>query len=951
MTNITAIFFCRKQNGIEPHHPHLGPKASFKGNIGAVAEMKDPLAENKEAISSPNSKTKISPIVTNPKSLTPTPVISPTKGQKIAPGKGLTGDHADEMEEEFLPGHPIPIPMLPQRNTINEFLDGIRQGDAVTEHERSAAWYLDEFDHDAPDKEIIIGSISLADVEMQERKMQEDRLVSLQKEAARQRRRTENLTRMEAAAKERVLAEHDRLHHVLERKRLLMQRKAKLIEQKLRRSFQRKKELLRENLEKQKGIVTERLGHLQERPDHLGLTMSMFGVNWKHVPQPVEMKIHLARAVRDRLPNGRYVMLLTLYDRFGGNPLYWTELGLSGAGVGLPGATEPVRHNGRYYDTEMIFDESVYTVAPSDQDLRPTLTYVLELYQLGTARWPDKVVAWAAFPAVDVDVNLYSGRMKVPFLRGPIDKTIDKYRSIEQTYCKDIDRWLFNLYLDVYMLPKEVVLGDGTSLRDREIEVDYTRHLLALRDPSPVDSNLDESNETMFVKDPNADGIQSEADVGDQVSSEGLRKRSAFQRKQNAEKERTAKSHMNPGKMKRVNTHQGHDLELKRQGFKVNTALLEKYESSMRKRGDKDAGSSILGEAGRRFAFLMQEFKSEYNVRRMGTIDFWVSIFILLCAFYVRMFAHYIGQYIFLKILGVNVYRFTPRFHTVITKYPHASLPAYVELGAAMAGQTFNIITFMWFMTLAIICTKILGKFPIICSKFMIGYGLGTVFDGIVTLSVDLAVTNYNCGSIPVCADISDSSCDCMTGDFFKLGERFYETEGTSIPGFLVTAVAFTVLFVFAGVVYYNYLLALHFNGRVWDLYWRLSSYEESFFVPEDMEISVGELRWICSKAARWRGSKGEKRKCAVVEYVLTDPLAPTFKEVTTHLAIYHVDPSDERTLYRHFLRLPDGTLLEIFGDLMQAVKVQYSTLEHVLIEAGGSQVTSVDEFLGSMTS
>ena len=136
----------------------------------------------------------------------------------------------------------------------------------------------------------------------------------------------------------------------------------------------------------------------------------------------------------------------------------------------------------------------------------------------------------------------------------------------------------------------------------------------------------------------------------------------------------------------------------------------------------------------------------------------------------------------------------------------------------------------------------------------MIGYGLGTVFDGIVTLFVDLAVMNYSCGSIPVCADISDSSCDCMTGDFFKLGERFYETEGTSIPGFLVTAIAFVVLFVFAGVVYYNYLLTLHFNGRVWDLYWRLSSYEESFFTPEDMEISVGELRWICSKAARWRG-------------------------------------------------------------------------------------------------
>ena len=49
------------------------------------------------------------------------------------------------------------------------------------------------------------------------------------------------------------------------------------------------------------------------------------------------------------------------------------------------------------------------------------------------------------------------------------------------------------------------------SLQD-EIEVDYTLHLLALRDPSPVESDLDASNDTMFVKDPNADGIQSEAD-------------------------------------------------------------------------------------------------------------------------------------------------------------------------------------------------------------------------------------------------------------------------------------------------------------------------------------------------------------------------------------------------------------------------------------------------------
>ena len=46
--------------------------------------------------------------------------------------------------------------------------------------------------------------------------------------------------------------------------------------------------------------------------------------------------------------DGRYVFLVTLYDRIGGSPLFWTEAGLNGSSVGLPGATDPVRHKGRY---------------------------------------------------------------------------------------------------------------------------------------------------------------------------------------------------------------------------------------------------------------------------------------------------------------------------------------------------------------------------------------------------------------------------------------------------------------------------------------------------------------------------------------------------------------------------------------------------------------------------
>lgn len=53
----------------------------------------------------------------------------------------------------------------------------------------------------------------------------------------------------------------------------------------------------------------------------------------------------------------------------------------------------------------------------------------------------------------------------------------------------------------------------------------------------------------------------------------------------------------------------------------------------------------------------------------------------------------------------------------------------------------------------------------------------------------------------------------------------------------------------------------------------------------------------------------------AVCEYSVTDPLVASFKEVSTHIVIYHSTLDGAKQLYRHFLRLPDGTILELFGN------------------------------------
>lgn len=57
-------------------------------------------------------------------------------------------------------------------------------------------------------------------------------------------------------------------------------------------------------------------------------------------------------------------------------------------------------------------------------------------------------------------------------------------------------------------------------------------------------------------------------------------------------------------------------------------------------------------------------------------------------------------------------------------------------------------------------------------------------------------------------------------------------------------------------------------NGKLIDIYHRLKSTEEKFFVPHDLEISNEELGFICHKAEWWRGAEGERRKVAVYDYV-----------------------------------------------------------------------------------
>mgnify|MGYP000111915606 CR=1 FL=1 len=58
----------------------------------------------------------------------------------------------------------------------------------------------------------------------------------------------------------------------------------------------------------------------------------------------------MLRAVKNKLPKGTYVLMLTQYDSVGGRPLSWSRIGSNGIGNMRPGITRMCRHEGRYFD-------------------------------------------------------------------------------------------------------------------------------------------------------------------------------------------------------------------------------------------------------------------------------------------------------------------------------------------------------------------------------------------------------------------------------------------------------------------------------------------------------------------------------------------------------------------------------------------------------------------------
>ena len=109
------------------------------------------------------------------------------------------------------------------------------------------------------------------------------------------------------------------------------------------------------------------------------------------------------------------------------------------------------RYNALTCNSELNFEgHKLYYMLPPSINLIPSNIILFELLYLSSkSTVKDEVKAWGAFPIVNGDFEISTGKFKVPMLFGDIDFSTNKFKDIEQKYNRNIDEWLCNLYIQV----------------------------------------------------------------------------------------------------------------------------------------------------------------------------------------------------------------------------------------------------------------------------------------------------------------------------------------------------------------------------------------------------------------------------------------------------------------------------------------------------------------------
>ncbi|XP_073733766.1 uncharacterized protein, partial [Callorhinus ursinus] len=608
------------------------------------------------------------------------------------------------------------------------------------------------------------------------------------------------------------------------------------------------------------------------------------GPCWKveqgQVPQHLQIQMKCIRGLKNKVPQGSYLLRVSLLGRPGGCALQWRQT------EQLKTRTHPVRHDGNFYDVGLYFHESLYVVLPPKKDVKPGMAFLFELCLLrGKYACFDSVVGWAAFPLCDNNFDVVEGKFKCPLLRGHYDQTLDNFRKMEDFICLDLDHWLCNLYFQVIKLP--LCLDDQqTYERQTPLSPEFPVSLMA--EAQKVESGVEENTPGLSEKQTEENICASLDDKAKPSlhSSQGSISNKIGPCPMDCDLNLLKEDHELHKKGERLIDH-----SVKKKLAAWRTTEIEDYsvDASYLEELEEHRFSvcclSLAGGTGsggllKHLHFVRVSVFSELQLAQWQSQGFWYIILLMASLWFLRLYLHYLSQWLFLQAISTPVTKFHFSPFTVELCYSTSSLQIREELLVVVVGPLVLNAAILPLVLIRWGCQILFGSCPDVLSKLIITMGLWTVLDPLAVFIVDtvLGRLTHN-GEIPV-------------ADAAKLYWVFVRTKHSGVLGVMLTVLIYSLLFIISSLILYLYCLRLHSDSWILDAFQRIHTEETKFFIPYDLEISNQELSYIVKRSEQWRGIHGERKKF----YHPVSPIDFTFLISTLLSSICYCTSNDLNT-------------------------------------------------------
>jgi hypothetical protein len=177
-----------------------------------------------------------------------------------------------------------------------------------------------------------------------------------------------------------------------------------------------------------------------------------------------------------------------------------------------------------------------------------------------------------------------------------------------------------------------------------------------------------------------------------------------------------------------------------------------------------------------------------------------------------------------------------------------------------LIGAFANTVIFIGLGIISYWANRWCNWFPKYWHTVICWHGMWMMADPLITLIMDSCIeaySRYNTGE------------GVQFLDYWALPEYFQRNAYYGNPGIGIYLTFFMFLVInLANVwVFYRYMVFYFKDGRILDLYRRLSGEYNLFFIPNDREVSLNYLRWVLSREKKKNSIIHSERKTIYDKY------------------------------------------------------------------------------------